>query len=115
MLLLGYSEEVLDVGGDEEPSISDHPIDTPAESAMASENVSDLQDAPDAASNNGVEDELASEASDSGATASVSTPVNAQAQAHPSAMRRVVVILAGFCILAFLGGIGVLMFGRRRG
>ena len=115
MLLLGYSEEVLDVGGDEGHSISDHPIDTSAESAMVSEESLDLQNAPASASSNGVDDELASEVSNSGATASVSTPVNTQAEAYPSVMRRVVVILAGFCILAFLGGIGVLMFGRRRG
>ena len=115
MLLLGYSEEVLDVGGGEGHSTSDHHSDTPAEPAMASEKASDLQDSPDSASNNGGEDKLVSEVTDSGATASVSTPVNTQAQSHPSAMRRVVVILAGFCMLAFLGGIGVLMFGRRRG
>lgn len=121
MLLLGYSEEVLEVGGEEIPSISHHDAHLQVQNSNASEEVPDVRGNNNSVSSPEIEKSAEALHSDSGTAAAAATaatapaPVKLKKQAQPSIMRRSLVILAGFCFLALLGGVGVLLFGRRQG
>lgn len=116
MLLLGYSEEVLELGTEEIPDISHHDAHIHAETPGAPEEMPGVRAIERSASTPEGEESVEAIRSDSetvATSATASTPV--QAQTHPGILRRSLVMLAGFCVFALLGGIGVLMFGRRRG
>ena len=109
MLLLGYSEEVIGM-----EATFDQPV---TQSIESSEN-KELQVAPvhpvaeSGTSNLDVDSELAANEPIPSSEAQAGTVQTRQNNSAGRPTRTILVILAGFCVLALLGGICVLFVGR---
>jgi hypothetical protein len=100
MLLLGYSEEVIELEA-EEPVFASGTMET---------NTADVETETDASSSI-----PAVLANDDLPEKDVIDPLSSDPPEKVGSARKTLVMLAVFCMLALLGGIGVLLFGRRHG
>ncbi len=111
MLLLGYSEEVL--AFDESTIESTLTPAEPEESEALSSDISEtlksgnLENDSDTVLAEGTEIEGTSN------TESHAAPVSVKKQS-PTSVRKILVMLAGFCVFAMIGGLAVLIIGRSR-